>query len=110
MKAFEKGFKEAVEGIIAGIMFSSILTAFKKDDLVSSDMVFLFTCVGVLGEILTISSFKTAGTVFTLGWIFGAWLLKDMLEPFDFIVFLVVPIAVLAIRVGLFIKKMNSGS
>ena len=68
-------------------------------------MVFLFTFVGFLGAIALMFSFRTAGLIFTLGWIAGAWLLKDMLSPFDFVVYFVAPIVALVARVVLFFKR-----
>ena len=50
-------------------------------------------------------SFQTAGFIFILGWIVGAWLLKDMLTPFDFVVYLGAPIVALVARVVLFFKR-----
>ena len=105
MSDFQKGFSEVAIGIIGGIVISTLLSGFAEDELIPSYMVFLFTFVGFLGAIALMFSFKTAGFIFTLGWIVGAWLLKDMLAPFDFVVYLVAPIVALVIRVVLFFKR-----
>jgi len=102
---FPKGFSEAVAGIIGSIIISALLSGFAKDGLIPSYMVFLFTAAGFLGAIVLMFSFSTTGVVFTLGWIVGAWLLKDMLAPFDFVVYLVAPIVALVVRAVLFFKK-----
>ena len=105
MNGFQKGFSEVAIGIIGGIIISALLSGFAKDGLIPSNMVFLFTFVGFLGAIVLMFSFQTAGFIFILGWIVGAWLLKDMLTPFDFVVYLVAPIVALVARVVLFFKR-----
>ena len=96
---FQEGFVEAVIGIIGCIVINSILAAFAKDGLIPSYLVILFTIAGFLGAIALFFSFKTTGFIFTLGWIAGAVLLKDLLGPAEFIVYLIVPIVALVIGV-----------
>ena len=103
--SFQKGMGEAVTGIVGSIILSAILTSFAKDGLIPSHMVFWITAAGFLGVLVLMFSFKTAGFIFTIGWIVGALLLKDMLTPSDFVVYLVAPIAALVVRVGLFFKR-----
>ena len=105
MNNFQKGFSGVAIGIIGSIIISALLSGFAEDGLIPSYMVFLFTFVGFLGAIALMLSFQTAGFIFTLGWIVGALLLKDMLTPFDFVVYLVAPIVALVIRVVLFFKR-----
>ena len=105
MNGFQKGFSEVATGIIGGIIISALLSGFAKDGLIPSNMVFLFTFVGFLGAIALMFSFQTAGFIFILGWIVGAWLLKDMFSPFDFVVYLVAPIVALVVRVALLFKR-----
>ncbi len=101
---FGKGLSEVLSGIIGGVIFSALLGGFAEDGLIPSYMVFLFAVAGFLGAMAAMYYFQTAGIIFTLGWIVGAWLLKDMLTSFDFIVYLVVPIVALVIRVVWFFK------
>ncbi len=108
MNAFQKGFGEVATGIIASIIISAVLSGFAKDGLIPSNMVFLFTFGGFLGAIVLMFSFTTSGVIFTIGWIVGAFLLKDMLTNFNFIVYLVAPIVALVIRGVLFFKNSNN--
>jgi uncharacterized membrane protein YeaQ/YmgE (transglycosylase-associated protein family) len=107
--SFQRGMGEAIAGIVGSIILSAILSSFAQDGLIPSNMVFIFTLAGFIGAIALIFSFKTAGFIFILGWTFGAWLLKDMLSTFDFIVYFVAPILALVIRIALSIKKNFSG-
>lgn len=96
---FKEGFVEAVIGIIGGIVINGILAAFAKDGLIPSYLVILFTIAGFLGAIALFFTFKTTGFIFTLGWIAGAVVLKDLLGPIEFIVYLIFPIAALVVGV-----------
>ena len=107
MNEFRKGISEVFAGIIFGIVFSAVLSGFAEDGLIPSYMVYLFTVAGFLGAILTMYSYKTAGIIFIVGWILGAWLLKDVLTTFDFIVYLIAPIIALIIRAVWFFKSSN---
>jgi ABC-type Na+ efflux pump permease subunit len=99
---------EAITGIVGSIVIGTILSSFAKDGLIPSYMVFWITAAGFLGAIVLMFSFSITGVVFTLGWIVGAWLLKDMLGTVDFIIYLVAPIVALIIRAVLFFKSSNS--
>ncbi len=105
--SFQRGMGEASTGIVGSIIISTILSSFAKDGLIPSYMVFWITAAGFLGAMVLMFSFSTTGVIFTLGWIVGAWVLKDMLGTFDFIVYLVAPIVALVIRVVLFFKSSN---
>jgi hypothetical protein len=105
--SFQRGMGEAITGIVGGIVISTILSSFAKDGLIPSYMVLWITAAGFLGAIVLMFSFSTTGIVFTLGWIVGALLLKDMLSTVDFIVYLVAPIVALIIRGVLFLKSLN---
>ena len=96
---FQRGFSEAITGIIGGILFNVILAGFAKDGLIPSYLVISFTIVGFLGSIALFFYFRKAGFIFTAGWIVGALVLKDLLGFIDFIAYLVVPITALVIGV-----------
>jgi hypothetical protein len=101
---FQRGFVEAVTGIIGGIIISALLAAFAEEGLIPSFLVILFTIVGFLASIALFFTFRFSGIVFTLGWIIGAVMLKDLLGPTEFIFYLVSPIVALIIGVVLLIK------
>lgn len=107
MNDFQKGFREVSKGIIASIIISAVLRGFAEDGLIPSYMVFLFTVCGFLGAILLMSSFAISGIIFTIGWIVGALILKDMLTTFDFVVYLVVPIVALVARGVVYFYSRN---
>lgn len=109
MSQFKAGMVEVIFGIVGGIVISAVLQSFKESNLIPSDMVLVFTLIGFVGSMATLFSFWKTGIVFTLGWIVGAWLLKDVLSPMDFALYFIAPIAALVIRGVVFIKKTTSG-
>lgn len=104
---FQRGLGEAVTGIIGGILINVVLAEFAKEELIPSYLVFLFAVAGFLGAIALFMSLTAAGFIFTLGWIIGAWILKDLFGPIDFVVYLVVPVAALVIGAVLFFKRQK---
>jgi hypothetical protein len=109
MMKLPSGMIEAIIGIIGGILFSAILTSFKENNLISSNMVIWFTIAGFAGSIAMLFTIWKAGVIFTIGWIIGALLLKDVLSTGDFIIYIVAPMATLIIRVIVLIKIQTSG-
>jgi hypothetical protein len=105
--SFQRGISEAITGIVGSIIISAILASFKQDGLIPSSMVLWITAAGFLGSLALMFSFMTTGIIFTFGWIIGAFLLKDALSTFDFVVYLVAPIAALVIRGIVAIKKAS---
>ena len=102
---FRQGFQEVIVGIIGGIIFSAILGAFAQDETIPSGTVLLFTLIGLVGTIATINSYRTSGFIFNLGWIAGAWILKDALDTTSFLVYFIAPIVVMIIRIVILIKN-----
>jgi hypothetical protein len=100
-----RGFKEVAFGIIGGIILSLVLSAFEKNGLIPPWVVWIFTLIGILGNISTIKSYRTSGYIFTMGWIAGAWILRDALDTLSFLIYFVVPIIVMITRVYFGVKK-----
>ena len=108
MNDFQSGLYEVIVGIVMGIAISAIMKTFQDSGLVPSNMVFLFTIIGFIGSLATLFSFWKTGIVFTIGWIIGAWILKDVLSPGDFLLYFVAPIIALIIRAVVFFRNQSS--
>jgi len=104
MDNFEHGIREAMLGVIGGIAVAAIMKALVDDGLIPTYFVWLFLLVGIAGNIATIKKYRLAGTVYTIGWLVGGLLLKDVLDAVAFIVYIVVPAVILALRVWQFTK------
>ena len=105
MKKLNRGIKEIIVGLVGGLIFSTVLNFFKQSGVIPSNLVIWFTVIGLVSSIITIYSFQTAGIIFTLGWILGAWLLKNFMSNTDFLVYFWAPVATLAFRAYVVIRK-----
>ncbi|GEM_PF-672665 len=105
LKKFRKGILGIITEIVTSFVFGFLMTLFAKDQLIGSDVVLVFILIGFVGSIGLMFSLKSRGFVFLIGWIIAAWLLKGLFNGFDFVVYLVVPIAVLVLRTFFFFRK-----
>ena len=105
MKKLNRGIKEIIVGLVGGLIFCTVLNFFKQSGVIPSNLVIWFTVIGLVSSIITIYSFQTAGIIFTLGWILGAWLLKNFMSNTDFLVYFWAPVATLAFRAYVVIRK-----
>ncbi|KSV18485.1 hypothetical protein DA01_02955 [Dehalococcoides mccartyi] len=110
MSDFKQGLIEAIVGIVGAIVFSSILNSLAQDKTISHDYFWVFTAIGLASTISTIFVFKTAGFLFNIGWIIGAWLLKDAMDTGTFFVFFIAPIAILLLRIFVLIRNSSSAT
>ena len=105
MKKLNRGIKEIIVGLVGGLIFSAVLNFFKQSGVIPSNLVIWFTVIGLVSSIITIYSFQTAGVIFTLGWILGAWLLKNFMNNTDFLVYFWAPVATLVFRAYVVIRR-----
>jgi hypothetical protein len=105
MKKLNRGIKEIIAGLVGGLLFSAVLSFFQQSGLIPQNLVIWFTVIGLISSIITIFSFQTAGIIFTLGWILGAWLLKGFMSNTDFLVYFWAPVATLIFRAWVFLRK-----
>ena len=105
MKKLNRGIKEIIVGLVGGLIFGTVLNFFKQSGVIPSNLVIWFTVIGLVSSIITIYSFQTAGVIFTLGWILGAWLLKNFMSNTDFLVYFWAPVATLVFRAYVVIRR-----
>jgi hypothetical protein len=105
MKKLNKGIKEIIVGLVGGLIFSAVLSFFQQSGIIPQNLVIWFTVIGLVSSIITIYSFQTAGVIFTLGWILGAWLLKNFMSNTDFLVYFWAPVATLVFRAYVVIRR-----
>ena len=105
MSKFQRGLQQSMLGVIGGIVVAAIIKSLVEDGLVPTYFVLLFVLVGIAGNIATTNNYRLSGTVYTIGWLIGGLILKDVLEPVDFIIYIAAPIVILVLRVWQFTKK-----
>ena len=108
MNKLPRGIQESIYGIIAGIIIATMMKALVEDGLLPSYFVWIFILVGIIGNIVTIKSLRLTGTVYTIGWLIGGLILKDILDPIDFIIYIVIPIIILVLRTWQFIQYLRN--
>ena len=108
MNKFQKGLAEAIIGIVMGILLITIVDAFAKDGLIPEYFVWLFGLFSIIANIATVNSFRYAGLLYTIGWLLGSLLFRDLLGPADIVFNIVGPIVILILRVWFWIKDIRS--
>lgn len=106
MKKAKKGLLEAIIGIIAGILITFIITYLADKGIVPDYTVTAYIVVNTILSVITVNSMRTAGTLYTIGWLIGALIFKDMLEELDLLFNIVAPVCVLIYR---FTRKIKRG-
>jgi hypothetical protein len=94
-----KGLWEAFTGTLIGFGLAWIIDYFTQDGIIPWYIQTLFTLIGIIGSLITIYKFKSIGILYILGYIIGAWLLKDLLGTVDFILLIVVPLFIVLFRI-----------
>lgn len=99
-----RGLRGAFIGIVVGFAVTAIVDTFAKDGLIPQVFVPL---IGIIIVIYTFSIKPYFSTLYTIGWLVGSLLIRDLLGPLDIFLNIVVPIIILVIRFGLLIKMIK---
>lgn len=108
MNGFQKGLVETIIGIVMGILLITIVGVFAEDGLIPEYFVWLFGLFSIIANIATINSFRYAGLLYTIGWLLGSLLLRDLLGPADIVFNIVGPIVILILRLWFWMKDICS--
>ena len=105
MNKLPKGLAEAVAGIVLGFLLITIVDSFAKDGLIPTYFVWLFGLFSIVANIATLNSRRRyLGLLYTIGWLLGSLLLRDLLGPADIVFNIVGPIVILILRIWSWIK------
>jgi hypothetical protein len=99
MKQLKKGLFEAVTGAVYGFALAAIIDYFTQDGIIPWYIQIIFTVIGIIGSLITIYKFKSIGFLYIIGWIIGSWFLKDLLGTVDFVLLIIVPVAIIMLRI-----------
>lgn len=105
MNEFKSGLLKAGTGIVVGLLTNSLLNQFAESGLIPSNIIILFSLGMFVSSLLIVYSLKYSGAVFLFGWMFGAIFLMDLLDFFDFLLYIGAPIAALVIRGIMYMKE-----
>jgi hypothetical protein len=104
MNKVQQGIAEAITGVVMGILLTNIVDTSVKTGSLPGYFSWMFGLFNIVLNIVTINSFRYLGLLYTIGWLFGTWMLKDILSPFDLWVNIGGPIVMLVLRVWFWIK------
>ncbi len=107
MNKLQRGLAESIAGIVMGFILITIINAFTKDGLIPGYFVWLFGLFSIIANIATLNSLRYLGFLYTLGWLFGSLLLRDLFSTTDFVFNIVGPIIVLVLRIWFIIKNIR---
>lgn len=105
MASFEKGVGNAVYEVVGGAAAALVVDILVMAGLVSAGWVSLFCLVNLIGTIAFTLALPKWGTVYTIGWLVGLWLMlrSGLVGAFDGAVYVGPPVAVLAYKIyGMF--------
>lgn len=101
---FKKGLAGSIIGMVMGILLITFVNALAVDGFIPKYFVWLFGLFSIIANIATVNSFRYAGLFYTIGWLLGSLLFRDLLGPADIAFNLVGPIVILILRVWFWVK------
>lgn len=105
--SLKSGFLQAVISLVMGILLFYILGYLVNKELIPSYSLTIFGIFNILSNLISIISMRSWGIFYTIGWLAGSLIFKEMglLDTTDFILNIIVPIAILALRLILWTRK-----
>jgi len=106
-----EGFKEAIIGVIGGIIISAVLTAIRSSPLLPPSyvaLIDLFQVISFVGGLILITQMESWGAGFLIGWLFGMWIMafSGLVESWLVTLYLAVGGVVLIAKIFQKIKEL----
>jgi hypothetical protein len=101
MNKFGIGIKAAFLEILFGFLTALVLNDLVNTGQLPSYSVILISLIIIIGILGHISNMGSWDILYTLGWLFGSFILfnSGLLEPLDIILYIVFPIVLFIIRI-----------
>lgn len=104
MTSVQKGFQEAVEGVVVGFVIQIFIIVFQKIPIIPSTYVLslqLIQIVGLIGDIILIATMQYRGFGFFVGWVFGMGIMAyaGLVETWLIVLYIVVGIITIFAKV-----------
>lgn len=111
MSGPQYGFKRAIGEVITGVVTSAIVDAFATSGLLPSTYLLLFGLLNVIGIAALVFAMPFWGVTYLLGWIFRIWVMASsgLIGILEIILYVGVPIAVLIVRLVLWVNQSFEG-
>ena len=103
-EGIEKGFSEAIVGVVVGIVLSALLGVIPTLSFVPSyfaGICQLLEVISLVGGILLIFAMESWGLGYLLGWLFGMWIMSNtgLVESWLFTLYAVVGVVVIVVKI-----------
>lgn len=105
MNKLQAGLVEAIIGALMGLILNSVVKGFVQSSALPSYAIIILYLFNIVMSIATVIGLPKFGILYIIGWIFGSFIIKDILDPFDIFINIVVPIMILIIGIVVSIKK-----
>jgi hypothetical protein len=107
IKKFKVGLKQIIIEVVSGLLTTLILKFLSNSGILPDNVALFINIFLIIGNILLAKSMLSWGMFYTVGWLIGSWVFFEigLFEPWDFVLYIVVPIVVIVARVTLVIKK-----
>jgi hypothetical protein len=112
VKKLKSGLVQAVVSTLIGLILTTIVGLCAKQGWIPSYSPLALTIVNVILNIITINKMRRWGIFYTFGWLAGSLAFKalGLMDTTDLIFNIMVPMAVLLIRLVLWFRSLLPGS
>ncbi len=109
LKKFKLGFKQIVAEIVTGLLTSLILSLLTNAGWLSGTWQMIVNIILIVMNILLARSMLSWGVFYTVGWLIGSTIFFEIglfgTGTWDFVLYIVLPVLVLAFRIVMTVKK-----
>ena len=105
MSNLQKGVTESLVGIVLGLLLITIVEDFASNGVLPGYSVLLCALFNIVLNIATINSFRYVGLLYTIGWLVGSLMLREMLGPAEIVLNVGGPIVIIILRAWFWYKK-----
>jgi hypothetical protein len=101
------GLKQIIIEIVTGILTTFILMWLTNQGWLPDNVLLIINIILIVLNVVLIKSMLSWGVFYTIGWLIGSFIFLEfgMLETWDIVIYIILPIAVLAVRLILEIKR-----
>ena len=103
MNKIQRGIVESIVGIVGGIVLTTIINAFVQDGLLPRYFIALYGLFVIIANIATIRTLRLGGILYTLGWLIGSYMFRDLFGPLEIAINIAAPIIILLVRIALWV-------
>jgi hypothetical protein len=110
MNKLQKGIAGAVTGVVLGIFLTSTIDALAKDGTLPGYFVWSFGLMNIILNIATINALRYAGMLYTIGWLIGSLIMRDVLGPLGIAFNIAGPALIIIARAYFWFKSLSSNN